>query len=209
MFHRQQAVTFLPFLGYRNWGATRMLGAPLGAGDGKAKGLLPLCLPAAEHATPGVPFMVPQAIIQQESVTDDALMSRVRDGDVQALAPLFDRHHASLLNFYLHTTDNRASSEDLLQDVFVRILKYRRTYRPGSRFLTWMYRIARHARVDYIRKRHGEIEWDDAYAAPILPGDPAELTQHRCWLGLAAHITLPVVTIGVFRLKTTAPVVDR
>jgi hypothetical protein len=170
MFLRQQSVTFLLLLGYRNWGATGMLGAALGAGNGKTKGLLPLCSPAAEHATPSVQFMVQQAIVQQESVTDDELMSRVRDGDVQALAPLFERHHVALLNFYLRTTGNRASSEDLVQDVFLRILKYRRTYRPGSRFLTWMYHIARHARVDYIRKRHGEIEWDDAYASPDTAG---------------------------------------
>ena len=162
-----------------------MLGAPLQAGNGKAKGLLPLCLPAAGDAAHDVPLMVPQAIIQPESITDDALMSRVREGDVQALAPLFDRHHAALLNFYLRTTGNRASSEDLVQDVFVRILKYRRTYRPGSRFLTWMYHIARHARVDYLRKRHGEIEWDDAYAAPVLPGDPAESAQQMLCLALA------------------------
>jgi RNA polymerase sigma factor (sigma-70 family) len=149
------------------------------------KALLRLGLPAAEDAPHDVSIMVPQAVIQQESVTDDALMSRVRDGDVQALAPLFDRHHAALLNFYLRTTGNRASSEDIVQDVFVRILKYRRTYRPGSRFLTWMYHIARHARVDYLRKRHGEIEWDDTYAAPVSPGDPAESAQHRHWLALA------------------------
>ncbi len=162
-----------------------MLGAPLQAGNGKTEGLLPLCLPGGRGSRSRRAAHGPQVIIQPESITDDVLMSRVRDGDVQALAPLFDRHHAALLNFYLRTTGNRASSEDLVQDVFVRILKYRRTYRPGSRFLTWMYHIARHARVDYMRKRHGEIEWDDAYAAPVLPSDPAESAQHRLWLALA------------------------
>jgi RNA polymerase sigma factor (sigma-70 family) len=157
-----------------------MLGAPLRAENGS-----PLRLSPGENAAHDAPIMIPQTIIQQESVTDDTLMSRVRDGDVQALAPLFDRHHAALLNFYLRTTGNRASSEDLVQDVFVRVLKYRRTYRPGSRFLTWMYHIARHARADFLRKRRGEIEWDDAYAAPVLPGDPAESAQHRRCLALA------------------------
>jgi RNA polymerase sigma factor (sigma-70 family) len=141
--------------------------------------------PAALDTRSGGPFTAPPTFMQQESTTDDALMSRVRDGDVQALAPLFDRHHASLLNFYLRTTGNRASSEDLVQDVFVRILKYRRTYRPGTRFLTWMYHIARHARIDYLRKRRGEIEWDDAYSPPVLPGDPVESAQSRHCLVLA------------------------
>jgi RNA polymerase sigma factor (sigma-70 family) len=162
-----------------------MLEASLRTKNEKANESLPPCLPAAEGAAHNVPLMVPQEIIPQESASDDALMSRVRDGDVQALAPLFDRHHSALLNFYLRTSGNRASSEDLVQDVFVRILNYRRTYRPGSRFVTWMYQIARHARFDYLRKRHGEIEWDDAYASPVLPGDPAEAAQHRHWLALA------------------------
>src|ERR1700726_3749001 len=118
-----------------------------------------LHLPASVGPASGMPLL-PKKMTQQEPITDDALMRCVRDGDVQALAPLFDRHHAALLNFYLRTTGNRASSEDLVQDVFVRILKYRRTYRAGSRFLTWMYHIARHARLDFQRKRRGEIEWD-------------------------------------------------
>jgi len=124
-------------------------------------------------------------MIEQELISDDALMCRVRSGDLQALAPLFSRHHAALFNFYLRTTASRAGSEDLVQDVFVRILKYRRTYRPGSRFLTWMYHIARNARRDFLRKRQGEIEWDDAYMPPLVTDDPAVSAQHRRWLGLA------------------------
>ena len=112
-------------------------------------------------------------------------MQAVRDGDLGGLAILFERHHRPLFNYFVHVNGNRELSEDLVQDVFVRILKYRRTYRPGSRFLTWMYHIARHARLDYLRKRHGEIEWDDAYAAPVLPRDPAESAQHLHWLAVA------------------------
>jgi RNA polymerase sigma factor (sigma-70 family) len=162
-----------------------MYGVALRAGTGKGEGVLTLRLTMAEDADRDESPMVPERTIEQESDTDDALMCRVRDGDVQALAPLFDRHHAALLNFYFRTTGNRASSEDLVQDVFVRILKYRRTYRPGSRFLTWMYHIARHARFDYYRRRRGEVEWDDAYAATPAPGDPAETAQHRHLLALA------------------------
>jgi RNA polymerase sigma-70 factor (ECF subfamily) len=129
--------------------------------------------------------MAPEENTPQEIASDDALMSRVHDGEVQALAPLFDRHHAALLNFFFRTTGNRASSEDLVQDVFVRMLKYRRTYRPGSQFLTWMYHIARHARADYLRKRRGEIEWDDAYAPQVFPHDSAESAQQEHYLALA------------------------
>jgi RNA polymerase sigma-70 factor (ECF subfamily) len=49
-------------------------------------------------------------------------------------------------------TGNRVASEDLVQEVFVRILKYRETYRETNRFMTWMYQIGRNARADYLRK---------------------------------------------------------
>jgi RNA polymerase sigma factor (sigma-70 family) len=162
-----------------------MLEATMRAENGEATKSPSFHLPAAAGAAGGAPCMVPEAMMQSESMTDDALMSCVRNGEVQALAPLFDRHHVALFNFYLRTTGNRASSEDLVQDVFVRMLKYRRTYRSGTRFLSWMYQIARRARLDHLRKHRGEIEWDDGYAPAVLPDDPIESAQHRYWLTLA------------------------
>lgn len=119
---------------------------------------------------------------------DDALMCRVQAGELQVLSLLFERYQTALLNFYLSMLGDRAASEDLVQEVFVRILKYRRTYRPGSRFTTWMYSIARNARLDFLRKRAGqgiELEWDDIYAPAVEPGDAVELEQHRRLLALA------------------------
>ncbi len=50
-------------------------------------------------------------------------------------------------------TGNRHTAEDLVQEVFLRILKYRATYRDGARFETWVFRIARNARADYYSGR--------------------------------------------------------
>jgi RNA polymerase sigma-70 factor (ECF subfamily) len=84
--------------------------------------------------------------------TDHELMMRVRDGRVAALGDLFDRHHERLFNFFLRLTGDRSASEDLLQDVFVRILKYRHTYRDDGDFVTWLYRLARNAGNDRFRR---------------------------------------------------------
>lgn len=84
---------------------------------------------------------------------DEQLMLGVRGGDAGQLGQLFERHHVALFEFLYHTTGDRTGAEDLVQDVFVRILKYRHTYRDGSPFVTWMYRIARNARADYFRRR--------------------------------------------------------
>lgn len=97
-----------------------------------------------------------------ETAQDSLLMSRVRDGDVGTLAVLFERHHRALFQFFVRLTANREASEDLVQDVFFRILKYRETYQPGSQFTTWMYQIARNAHLDQVKKRKIELPLPDS-----------------------------------------------
>lgn len=109
--------------------------------------------------------------------TDDNVMCRVQAGEVAALGILFERHQTPLLSFFLRMGTPRALGEDMVQDVFVRILKYRASYRAGSRFATWMYYIARNARLDAMHKRRGEVDWDDAYAPMIGPVDNAQSNQ--------------------------------
>jgi RNA polymerase sigma factor (sigma-70 family) len=86
-------------------------------------------------------------------VTDEALMTAVREGDLAKLGLLFERYHVPLFDFLSRVTGDRQTAEDLVQDIFVRILKYRATFRDGGSFETWVYRIARNARADYFRTR--------------------------------------------------------
>lgn len=86
-------------------------------------------------------------------MTDEALMVAVRSGDLAKLGVLFERYHLPLFDFLTRMTGDRAAAEDLVQDIFVRILKYRATFRDGGSFETWLYRIARNARADYFRQR--------------------------------------------------------
>lgn len=90
-------------------------------------------------------------------------MQGVRGGDLSRLEPLFDRYHRPLFDYLARMTGNRSAAEDLVQDVFVRILKYRHTFRDGSRFETWVFRIARNARADYFQgRRIRETALDEA-----------------------------------------------
>jgi RNA polymerase sigma-70 factor (ECF subfamily) len=103
--------------------------------------------------------------MEQRSVTepsDQSLMLAVREGDVEKLGTLFERHHGQLFNFLLRLTGSRHLSEDLVQEVFVRLLKYRHTYRGDSQFTTWMFQIARNARIDYFRRSpRDEVSMED------------------------------------------------
>jgi RNA polymerase sigma-70 factor (ECF subfamily) len=89
-------------------------------------------------------------------VTDEVLMRLVRDGDLAKLGLLFERHHTSLYDFFYRTTGDRGAAEDMVQDVFVRILKYRRTFRNQGRFVGWLFHIARNTRADHFRSRQRE-----------------------------------------------------
>lgn len=101
-------------------------------------------------------------------------MSAVRAGDVRKLGALFDRHHAGLFRYAMRMTSNRAWSEDLVQEIFVRILKYRETFRDGNAFTTWMFRIARNAYVDQARKKRWEVQTEDPVDSPVSPIDELE-----------------------------------
>jgi RNA polymerase sigma factor (sigma-70 family) len=85
------------------------------------------------------------------------MMDRVREGELGALAGLFERHHRSLFRYFAHLGGSRETSEDLVQEVFVRILKYRMTFQPGADFAPWMYQIARNTHADAMRKRRFEV----------------------------------------------------
>lgn len=101
-----------------------------------------------------------------DPISDNELMEKVRDGRVEKLAILFERHHVMLYNFFLRLTGRRGPSEDLVQDVFVRILKYRSTYRSESKFSVWMYQIARNAHVDHLRKQKPELPLEEQFEEP-------------------------------------------
>jgi RNA polymerase sigma-70 factor (ECF subfamily) len=116
--------------------------------------------------------------------TDENLMIAVRDGDVDQLEVLFGRYRDPLYDFFARLTGNRGISEDLVQEVFVRILKYRTTYRETNRFATWMYQIARNSRVDYLKKHRGQpADAGVETAAPTpTPGRQLEQSEEKALL---------------------------
>jgi RNA polymerase sigma factor (sigma-70 family) len=107
-----------------------------------------------------------------DPTSDNRLMEEIKDGRVERLAILFERYHIMLFNFFLRLTGNRSSSEDLVQDVFFRILKYRKTYLGQSKFSVWMYQIARNVHVDFLRKRKLEVPLDDQFEEPASSETP-------------------------------------
>ncbi len=91
-------------------------------------------------------------------MSDEQLMDMVKKGKMEALSDLFERYHVKLYNFFLRLTQDGALSEDLVQNVFERIIKYRRSYRGETTFRAWMYQIARNVRTDHYRLNKVKID---------------------------------------------------
>ncbi len=106
-----------------------------------------------------------------DSLTDNALMLRVKSGDVDRMGLLFERYHRLLFRFLYHMLGRAEASEDLVQTVFYRMLKYRHTFTGEGEFRTWMYHLARNALADYVKKnRHAAHHTDVADLADCLGG---------------------------------------
>jgi len=111
-------------------------------------------------------------------MTDHQMMLAVRDGDLDKLGYLFEKHHLRLYNFYLRQLGNAQLSEDMVQEVFLRMLKYRHTYRGEGKFTTWMYSIAHNVRSDHFRRAKNRQDFTEEVDGLVskLP-TPEELSE--------------------------------
>jgi RNA polymerase sigma-70 factor (ECF subfamily) len=86
---------------------------------------------------------------------DEALMLAYARGDAVAFERLYERHKGPTYRYLLRHTSNRASADELHQDVWMRVVKARANYTPAARFTTWLYTLARHRLVDHWRSQRG------------------------------------------------------
>jgi RNA polymerase sigma-70 factor (ECF subfamily) len=87
---------------------------------------------------------------------DAALMLQVRDGDESSFALLLERYRGPVIHFLYRMTQNLAVAEELAQEVFLRVYRSRGTYEPAAKFTTWLFRIATHLGLNWIRDGRNE-----------------------------------------------------
>jgi RNA polymerase sigma-70 factor (ECF subfamily) len=93
-----------------------------------------------------------------EDMSDEDLMLSYADGEVGAFEVLVSRHERPLFHFILRSCHNRDRAEEILQEVFLRVIKYSQSYKPTAKFTTWVYTIARNLCIDKARKRSRATE---------------------------------------------------
>ena len=86
-------------------------------------------------------------------LTDERLMGQLQQGNTGALDELYRRHARGLHAFCRNLAPTSHDAEDLVQDVFLRVIKSARTFDPQrASFRTWLYRIARNRCIDLARR---------------------------------------------------------
>jgi RNA polymerase sigma-70 factor (ECF subfamily) len=87
---------------------------------------------------------------------DAELMLRVRDGDETSFALLLNRHRGPVVHFLYRMVQHQGVAEELAQEVFLRVYKSRGTYEPTAKFTTWLFRIATHLALNWLRDGKAE-----------------------------------------------------
>ncbi|NLE29903.1 MAG: sigma-70 family RNA polymerase sigma factor [Phycisphaerae bacterium] len=81
------------------------------------------------------------------------IVASARSGSEQAYRQLVEAYGANLMRYFYRNTGHQAEAEDLLQEVFLRLVRSLKNYKENERFEVWLYRLARNLLIDYWRKR--------------------------------------------------------
>lgn len=95
-----------------------------------------------------------------DSLDDHSIMLKVKAGDVEKLSLLYKRYSKRLFGFFYRLSGDRMVSEDLVQNVFVRILKYRKGYSDNGNFEAWAFHISRNVFKDDLKKNQ-RYSWQE------------------------------------------------
>ncbi|HJL16240.1 MAG TPA: RNA polymerase sigma factor [Sandaracinaceae bacterium LLY-WYZ-13_1] len=94
--------------------------------------------------------------------SDEELLRRFNEGDAEAFEVLVRRYERPLYNFILRSVRRRDRADELLQDVFLKVVQRSGDFKGHSKLSTWIYSIARNLCIDHSRKmvfrRHKSLD---------------------------------------------------
>jgi RNA polymerase sigma-70 factor, ECF subfamily len=85
--------------------------------------------------------------------TDQQIITDYLDGDEESLKILINKYIRPIYNFVHHICNNTEDADDITQEVFIKIWKNLKKYKPEQNFRIWLFSIARNTTIDWLRKR--------------------------------------------------------
>ena len=101
--------------------------------------------------------------------SDESLMRLIGRGDLDALGVLYSRHHERIHSLCYRLIGDTGATEDLVQESFLRVLKYARSFEGASRFTTWLYRLVSNLCLDHMARQAGEERRRQRLALNVEP----------------------------------------
>jgi len=83
--------------------------------------------------------------------TDESLIERYAGGDVAAFDALYRRHELRIWRYLMRQVGNRATAEELMQEVWFAVARDAPRFQPRARFTTWLFTVARNRMLDTVR----------------------------------------------------------
>ncbi|MEI7529839.1 MAG: sigma-70 family RNA polymerase sigma factor [Elusimicrobiota bacterium] len=85
-------------------------------------------------------------------LTDQELIAAFKNGDIDALGALMERHKAAVYGYLLRLTGRHDAADDLFQEVFLKLVRRPGAYSEREKFKAWLFTVARNAAMDYFRR---------------------------------------------------------
>ncbi len=101
--------------------------------------------------------------------TDAELLKQIARGDEQAFEVLYRRHSTPLYNYLFRLMHHTTVAEDLLQEVFVIAWEKARSFRGDAQVKTWLFRIAHHQAISWLRREREVLTADNALFDQSVP----------------------------------------
>lgn len=114
---------------------------------------------------------------QQADTSDEDLMLAYASGQAKAFEVLYQRHRRPVFNFILRSVHAPDLAEELMQEVFMRVIQNAENYTRSARFTTWLYTIARNICIDSYRRKKHRYTLSLQQPSPALGEDAPPLEQ--------------------------------
>lgn len=115
--------------------------------------------------------------------TDQKLIDRCREGDMEAFGVLWQQHRSAVFRSVMGVVGNAQDAEDITQEAFLRAFRGLRSFRGESQLRTWLIRIGVHLAIDHVKRRkaHPEVslDWDVGTQSDIDPHATLERNELR------------------------------
>jgi RNA polymerase sigma factor (sigma-70 family) len=92
--------------------------------------------------------------------TDESLIERYARGEVAAFDALYRRHELRIWRYLMRQVGNRATAEELMQEVWFAVAREAQRFQPRARFTTWLFTVARNRMLDAMRSNRRTLSLD-------------------------------------------------